>query len=359
MELSEEQIAFIRSDLQQRGIVDFNLETDLLDHLCCMVEARPEESFDNAYREVLKTFGEHEFVSIQRETEQLIVLTKNKTMTTTLRISGIGAAFFLLVGSLFKVMHWPGAGASFILGAFLLVVLFLPITFIMRYKTADTGNRSMLLNIIGAACGIFLAGGITFKMFHWPMASIMYYTGIALLLFGYVPVYVISVYKNSLNKVNAFSTVILIIAVSGILFLANNANSERVNQEYRNALMTEQQQAQTLQLRVQQLAQQDSVRKTQLEQVLQNCAVIRAAEEKIVLALEGTAAGQPAIGNMGNRSVPMEILNGNGPTSFTAVSQAAAASGITLKQEDWIGLPSGILLQKMAQLRTEMLIKSI
>lgn len=359
MELSEEQIVFIRNDLQQRGIVDPDLGDDLLDHLCCMVEVRPETSFDDAYREVMKAFGEHEFVSIQRETEQLIVLTKNKTMTTTLRISGIGAAFFLLVGSLFKVMHWPGAGASFILGAFLLVVLFLPITFIMRYKTADTGNRSMLLNIIGAACGIFLAGGITFKMFHWPMANIMYYTGIALLLFGYVPVYVISVYKNSLNKVNAFSTVILIIAVSGILFLANNANSERVNQEYRNSLMTEQQQALALQQRVQLIANQDSVRKTQMEQVLQNVALIRSAEEKIVLALEGPGATIPSVGNMGNRSVPLEILSKDGTTSFTAVTQAAANSGITLKEEEWMGLPSGILLQKLAQLRTEILLKSI
>ncbi|MGL5889677.1 MAG: GldL-related protein [Bacteroidia bacterium] len=241
MEISDEQVEFIRSDLQERGISMSSLRDGLLDHLCCMIESDASETdFGEAYRRVIREFGEFEFLPLQEETTELIQTLQKNTMNKTLRITGFLSCAFIIAGSIFKFMHWPGANILLILGTFVLAVLFTPVFFIYRYKTGEVSNRNTVLAVIGAAGSILLGVGTCFKFMHYPGAAMLMYSGIAVLMLGYVPVYLMSVYRKSLNVTNAVSTVVMMVAVSGIIFTTMTVgNSQQTEQHYAPLLLNE------------------------------------------------------------------------------------------------------------------------
>jgi hypothetical protein len=238
MEISDEQVEFIRADLLRRGVRLPSLQEGLLDHLCCMLEARAgEDDFDTAYRNTILEFGESEFLQVQNETQQLIHLIQKNNMSKTLRISGMLSCAFIVAGSLFKFMHWPGANIMLLLGTFIVAVIFAPVFFIYRYKTGEVSNRNTVLAIVGAAGSILLGAGGGFKFLYWPGATQLIYSGLAVLLLGYVPVYLLSVYRKSLNLTNAIATVVIIVAVSGIIFTTlGTGNSHKTNAAYYNLI---------------------------------------------------------------------------------------------------------------------------
>jgi hypothetical protein len=55
-------------------------------------------------------------------------------MKASMNLFGFLAFFSIFTGILFKIMHWPGASVSLVLGVLLLNVGFLPMFFYDRYK---------------------------------------------------------------------------------------------------------------------------------------------------------------------------------------------------------------------------------
>jgi GldL N-terminal domain/GldM N-terminal domain len=91
-------------------------------------------------------------------------------------IIGTFITFILMMGVLFKTMHWPGAGPMIVLGAtFLsLYLILVAIGNILSYK------KKVLIGIcngIGAFGGMILAVGLLFKIMHWPGAGVMIMVG--------------------------------------------------------------------------------------------------------------------------------------------------------------------------------------
>lgn len=242
MEISDDEVDFIRADLQERGISLPSLRDGLLDHLCCMLEAETSgKAFREVYREALREFGEAGLLPLQEETTTLIQTLQKTTMNKTLRISGFLSSGLLLAGALFKFMHWPGANILLLTGTFILAVMFTPVFFMLRYKTGEVSNRNTTLAIIGAAGSMLLGLGGCFKFMFWPGATTLLYSGIATLLLGYVPIYLMSVYRKSLNMTNAISTVVLMVAVSVIIFTTTmaSAGSAKTDQYYVQVLEQE------------------------------------------------------------------------------------------------------------------------
>jgi hypothetical protein len=224
--LTDEQIAFIENDIKVRGITSPGLSIDLLDHICCVIENELDgyRNFDTVYQETLLLFGEKGLKEIQEETNRLLTFKHYYIMNSTMKISGYVSSLMILCGAFFKFNHWPGASALMLVGVFLLTVLFLPLLFILRFKASAESNRSIALSIIAFVSSILFSVGIIFRIMHWPGAQFMLIIGGVLLLLAYLPIYFISVYKNTTNKLNATATVILIIAGVG-LFLTETAMS--------------------------------------------------------------------------------------------------------------------------------------
>lgn len=224
--LSDEQIAFIENDIRIRGITSPELGIDLLDHICCLIERELDEyrNFEAVYQKTLALFGDNGLKEIQDETNRLLIFKHYYRMNSTMKISGYVSSLLILAGAFFKFNHWPGASPLMVLGVFFMTVLFLPLLFILKFRSSAESNRSITLSIIGFVASCLISVGVFFKIMHWPAAQLMIIVGSLLLLLAYLPIYFISVYKNTTNKLNATATVILIIAGVGLIVTATNSS---------------------------------------------------------------------------------------------------------------------------------------
>ena len=60
-----------------------------------------------------------------------------------------------------------------VVGVFFLATLFLPLLFILKFKSTEENNRSIVLSIIGFISSLLICVGILFRILHWPGARIM------------------------------------------------------------------------------------------------------------------------------------------------------------------------------------------
>lgn len=94
--LTKTQQLYITNDLKSRGLSK-GFRTELLDHVCCMVEGHMNDgkNFAIAYKEVLATFGNEGFEELKITSP--LVKKQRRTATTQLLISGVAASIFLMV----------------------------------------------------------------------------------------------------------------------------------------------------------------------------------------------------------------------------------------------------------------------
>lgn len=88
-----------------------------------------------------------------------------QNITNNTEKAAIGIA---LVGTLFKLQHWPGASILLVIGLSGLAIHYFPLGF---YFLTNKSEKA-----VAAASGFFLSFaplGILFKVQHWPGASVM------------------------------------------------------------------------------------------------------------------------------------------------------------------------------------------
>jgi hypothetical protein len=217
-DLTEQNIREIEVLVEARGIEMQELSYDLVDHICCMIEEKMESgiNYASALEQSIASFGKKGIRQIQEETTFL--LTKNiLAMRRTMHITGITAATLLLLGSIFKIQHWPGAAAMYILGAAALCFLFMPLFLTVRIKEKP-GKLITISNIIGALGAAMLCIGILFKIMHWPFANILMNLGGFSLMLIFLPIYLYNGYKTKQLKTKTIAPVIIAIAGFSLMF---------------------------------------------------------------------------------------------------------------------------------------------
>ncbi|MEJ6735932.1 MAG: hypothetical protein QNK84_02690 [Flavobacteriales bacterium] len=203
------------------------LSYDLVDHICCMIEEKMEsgKNYASALDESIASFGKKGIRQIQEETTFL--LTKNiLAMRRTMHITGITSATLLLLGSFFKIQHWPGASLMYVLGAAGLCLLFMPLFLAVRIKEKP-GKLSTISNVIGILGAIALCAGILFKIMHWPWASTLMNVGGGLLLFIFLPIYIYNGFKTNTLKTNTIVPLIVAVAGFSLMFSLVRLNSSQ------------------------------------------------------------------------------------------------------------------------------------
>ena len=127
-------------------------------------------------------------------------------MKKLIYISSIICINLIVIGGLFKVMHWPGAGAMLIVGMLLLALFVLPFACINSYKGSQNTKS---LYIVGFICAFIFIITALLKIAHWPGSNFLTYT-IPIPIILFLPFY----YYHQ-RKTNEESSVNLI----GVLFL--------------------------------------------------------------------------------------------------------------------------------------------
>ena len=103
--LSEQQVSFILNDIRRNGIELEELQLNLLDHICCIVEneMRSDQNFEEFYRSIIPRFFKRELREIQEETDLLLTFKNYYTMKKVMIISGTISAIAVVFGSIFKI----------------------------------------------------------------------------------------------------------------------------------------------------------------------------------------------------------------------------------------------------------------
>lgn len=94
--LSKTQYLYITNDLKAKGLSK-GFRTELVDHICCMVELQLNEGqdFASAYENVLDTFGNEGFEEL-KQTSPVVKKQRRNTISQILA-SGIAASIFMMV----------------------------------------------------------------------------------------------------------------------------------------------------------------------------------------------------------------------------------------------------------------------
>jgi GldL N-terminal domain len=211
----------IKSDLADQGLTYDKLQDDILDHVCCMLE---EEMFDgndfeSSYKHVFSSMGEGTLKNLQHETIMLLDK-KFQKMKNTSYLIGLSGSILTLIGAFFKMMHWPGASVVLLLGFLLVTFVFLPFYFVLSYKE-QTEKPKLIFPIIGYLTLTFILIGAIFKIMHWPGANIIIVISLGIVIVGFVPLYTVQIFKKtSGRKTNIAYIVMLMIGISIIVILS-------------------------------------------------------------------------------------------------------------------------------------------
>lgn len=94
--LTKTQYLYITNDLKAKGL-SRGFRTELLDHVCCMVEGQLAEgkSFSEAYSEALQVFGEEGFEELKQTSP--VVKKQRRNAVSQILISGLAASIFMFV----------------------------------------------------------------------------------------------------------------------------------------------------------------------------------------------------------------------------------------------------------------------
>lgn len=218
--LSDEQIDFILADIRARGVEMEDLQNNLLDHICCIIERdlQPDIDFETFYRKTIRSFYKDTLWEIEEETISLLTFKNFYTMKKLMILSGAVSAFSLAVGIWFKFMSWPGATLFVCVGMLCGSLLFLPLLFTLKAKEKQS-TKDKAVMALGALGVILVSLSFLSKVMHWPYSIEMIYLSAAIMLLVFLPIYFFSGIKKADTKLNTITTSMLVILVYGLLFM--------------------------------------------------------------------------------------------------------------------------------------------
>lgn len=107
---------------------------------------------------------------------------------------GLIATTLVSVGCLYKIMHWPFANIMFAAGMVILAIFFLPLAVQSSYK-AETDKKLKTLYILVAIVFAIDFLGSLFKVMHWPGGNLLISVSLPLPFVVLLPYYLVS-HKN-------------------------------------------------------------------------------------------------------------------------------------------------------------------
>ncbi len=230
--ITDSQVDFILDDLARKGVHTEDVRMNLLDHVCCIIEHEmpPKANFYEFYERILPRFYKSDLKEIEDETQQLVKFKYYHAMKRTLKITGATTVALILLGSLFKFQHWPGAGALLFLALAFFGLVFLPLNIIMKNRDEKNQTNKIIITF-GFLLGIGIVAGLLFKVFHWPGANILMFGTLAVFSGIFIPLYFFTRFRNPETKFNAIVHTTFMVAGAGLFFsLINLKNSDNIEQ---------------------------------------------------------------------------------------------------------------------------------
>lgn len=199
-QLSEEEVDLVYERFSNSRLHNRMLEDELIDHICCVMELHMADglAFEAAYALACATVCPNGMTEIEEETYFLLTYNKQLNMKRILFSLGFVSTFLLSFGFLFKLMHWPFA-SGLMIAAFAALFLTLAVLLVYSLQTLRALSLPARIRVIsGLFSGILLAAGSIFKMLHYPGASMMIVVSLVLLNLLFLPLFFYQLYRKSI-----------------------------------------------------------------------------------------------------------------------------------------------------------------
>jgi hypothetical protein len=151
-------------------------------------------------------------------------------MKQKIYILGLITVMVILLGTIFKVNHWPAAGIMLTAGLLTFVLVFIPLALINCYR-GDENKQNLLLYITtGMTCFVVFTA-MLFKIMHWPLAGFFLIIAIPFPYVVFLPVFLATTSRN--KNFNIYNTVfvLFLLAINSVFsaMLALSTTRERIN----------------------------------------------------------------------------------------------------------------------------------
>lgn len=221
--ITDEQIEYILNDIRRNGVEMEDLQLNLLDHICCIMEQELKETddFEQFYQDTVRRFYTTDLREIETETINLLTFKNYYAMKKVMLMSGASSVTAFIIGTVFKIMHWPGASILILLAIVTFSLVFLPIIYFLKSREA-TDNRQKAVVALACLTGIVFSLGILFKIMHWPGTNVLGMSAILLAAFGLLPLYFFTGIRHPETKMNTIMVSILLTGAIGLMFAMVN-----------------------------------------------------------------------------------------------------------------------------------------
>jgi hypothetical protein len=147
-------------------------------------------------------------------------------MKKALLIIGWFVLFTITTGTMFKLMHWPGAGPMLVVGITFFCAIYLPLFFIERMISGKTGLNAVV-NTLGLISTEAIFTGVMFKIMHWPGAGPMIVLGCLCFMLPATILYIIQQFKEYDRKFREFGRLVImsLLACVFLIFWGSNVTS--------------------------------------------------------------------------------------------------------------------------------------
>lgn len=198
--LNEDEVNIVSTWLSREQLRNNMLESELLDHICCTMEAtiQADTSLAEAYLQACRVIIPDGARQIEEEAFFLLTYQKQLNMKRVLFSTGFLSTFLLSFGFLFKLMHWPFATAILTCGLAALFITLGALILNTGYTLRSLSTPMRLRIVSGLFSGLLIVTGSMFKILHYPGANIMIVCGLVLLNLVFLPMFFYQLYLKSI-----------------------------------------------------------------------------------------------------------------------------------------------------------------
>lgn len=151
-------------------------------------------------------------------------------MKHNIYILGIVSAMLLLTGTTFKMQHWPAASIILTLGTFSLLAVFLPAALVNHYKANGNKQTRILYIVTWLTCFVVFVS-MLFKISHWPFAGYLVLIAVPFPFVVFLPVWLYVTSKINNFDINNTIYILFLLAIQAVfsVLLALNVSREKID----------------------------------------------------------------------------------------------------------------------------------
>jgi hypothetical protein len=203
MKLTSQQEDQIKKFVDGQGVKLTSLRDDVLDHLCCVVESQLNKgkSFETLLKDATEEVAPHGLHDIEKQTIFLLNTKRIIIMKKLMYIIGFIGSVVFAAGVALKLLRLSMGTELFIAGFLILLLVFVPLMAMDRYKVAIAKALSERLKImLGGISGIIVGLSGLFKLLHLQGAELLLMLGMLLFIVGFLPFLFFRMYKHSVAQ---------------------------------------------------------------------------------------------------------------------------------------------------------------